>query len=346
MRVWWIAFALVLPGCLAFDKSGFGTGEDPETGEVGSSDTGEVIDDDDDAFPPDDDGTTTDAEPEGEPASTGEAMPDAPPPLEPDPWNGFSAPVPVDLDDLSHDDRSPVLSSDERLIAFASNRSDGRFRPHLAWRDSISEPWGDNPHKITFMEEPAGDILPVAIEGAPSARTGNFILWYATNSGGATFDLYQVPVGSGQAAFQQKIHFCQDVRSETGFSVSADHLTTYTCVQGPSGWDIARSTRPNVLAAWTEPVPLAVANGNLDDCDPVFHNGGSLFLFTSNSHDMSTSRDIFRLSNGMEGDPIRVEELSDPSTHERDVWLNWTGDRIYFSREDAAGRFRIYTAQR
>ncbi|HWB79049.1 MAG TPA: hypothetical protein VG755_29010 [Nannocystaceae bacterium] len=254
----------------------------------------------------------------------------------------FDDAVPVAELNSEFFDDDPTLRGDLLEIYFASLRGGGVGGEEIwrAERNSVAEDWGD--------PEIMSGLNSIGQDGWPELSHDGLWLSFGSDrfGGEGSFDIYVV----GRADFDSpwSLPFRVDELSsfdpEASAVMSADMLEVMLASPIPTGDDILRATRDDVLAPFGALTPVDELNTNGRDTVPFIDLLGTRVLFASDRMgDMAIWTATRELGMAFD-EPEQVLDLDEPGRQEDDPWWAPDGSVIYFARESLAGDLDIYVA--
>lgn len=254
----------------------------------------------------------------------------------------FDDAVPVAELNTEFFDDDPTLRGDLLEIYFASLRGGGVGGEEIwrAERDSVDEDWGEPEIMSGFNS--------IGQDGWPELSHDGLWLSFGSDrfGGEGSFDIYVV----GRADFDTpwslpvRVAELSSSNPEAAAVMSADLLEVMLASPIPTGDDILRATRDDVLAPFGALTPVDELNTNGRDTVPFLDVLGTRVLFAS---DRAGDMAIWTATRerGMAFDePEQVLDLDEVDRQEDDPWWAPDGSVIYFARESLAGDLDIYVA--
>ena len=254
----------------------------------------------------------------------------------------FDDAVPVDELNTEFFDDDPTLRGDLLEIYFASLRGGGVGGEEIwrAQRNSVDEDWGD-PEIMSGFNSSGQDGWPEL------SHDGLWLSFGSDRFGGeGSFDVYVV----GRADFDTpwslpfRVDELSSSNPEAAAVMSADLLEVMLASPIPTGDDILRATRDDVLMPFGALTPVDELNTNGRDTVQFIDVLGTRVLFAS---DRAGDMAIWTATRerGMAFDePEQVLDLDEVGRQEDDPWWAPDGSVIYFARESLAGDLDIYVA--
>jgi Tol biopolymer transport system component len=239
-------------------------------------------------------------------------------------------------------DDDPSLTADQLEIYFESERAGGAGTSDV-WRSTrpdLASPWGP--------PAPVSELNTAMTDSAPEISADGLTIIFSSDRPGTLGDedFYIATRAARGATFNPPVHVPElsSPRDDAGASLSADGREIVFASTRAGDYDFYVATRPDPVAPWSAPVPVAELSTGTAEGSPhrptddllVFHRvrGGEADIYI-------TARDA---SSAPWDPPVVLEGLVSPA-FDVDPWLSSDRRTIYFS-SNRAGNYDLYVATR
>jgi hypothetical protein len=258
----------------------------------------------------------------------------------------FGAPVPVDGIDTTDNDKWGWQTSDGLTIYFARSLSGSVASDlYMATRDQVTGAFGD----VVAL-----DMVNTTYSEARPIVSGDGLTLYSEFVDSTNIDIHVSTRSSVMTAFsgQMALAVIDTAAAEFNPWISQDGLTMYFTSDRDGFNDIFTATRPDTTSDFNTPIAVPELNSSAGDYMGALSADG-LEIFIGSSRDTNLANDdIFHATRSTPteafGAPVKLTELSDPSTNEYPTWLSADRCQLMFSsnRAGGSGGYDIWIASR